>query len=224
MNISTEEEPVCVRRASTPREMPTAGAWSVPTGGEIVAFDHADAMTLLTAASGLANALVDAGDIALAIKVATAYLRMSVDLGGTPISALTHVTTPARAFAGVCLTDAIAIRVESESLSIPVRLIRSITAARKKTGWRSPATATIELVDGSIYRHVEIRNPRLSVLTLLGCQHVEVVTAGVTVCGHSVRELTELRDRLEVMLERYQQAFLTTIGASTFGSFFRRAA
>jgi len=204
--------------------MSAAGAWSVPTGSDIIGFDSADAMMLLTAASGLANALVHAGDVSLAIKVATAYLRMSVDLGGSPISALTHVTTPARAFSGVCLTDAIPICVEGESLSIPARLIRSITATRRRSGWRSPSTATIELVDASIYRHVELKTPRLSVLTVLGCQNVDMATAGVTVCGHSVREIGELRDRLEVVLERHQQAFLKTVGAATFDSFFRRAA
>jgi hypothetical protein len=62
------------------------------------------------------------------------------------------------------------------------------------------------------------------VLTLLGCQTVDVTSIGVTVCGHSVREITELRDRLEGTLERHQQAFLKTIGAASFDAFFRRAA
>jgi hypothetical protein len=225
MNIHTEESSVLARHVSTPDpESPSAGAWSISTGSDIVAFDNADAMMLLTAASGLANALVHAGDISLAIKVANAYLRMSVDLGGSPISALTHVTTPMRAFSGVCLTDAIGIRVEKQALSIAVRLIRSITASKKKSGWRSSSTATIVLIDGSTYRHAEIANARLSVLTLLGCQHVDVTRTGVTVCGHSVVEISQLRDRLEVTLERHQPAFLQTIGAATFESFFRRAA
>lgn len=199
-------------------------SWSVPTGTEVIAFNNADAMMLLTAASGLANALVDAGDISLAIDVATAYLRMSVDLGGSPISALTHVTTPVRAFSGVCLTEAIGIRVERESLDIAVRLIRSISASKRTRGWRSLSRVSIELIDGSTYRSVEITNPRLSVLTLLGVQTVDVATPGVLVCGHSVSELSELRDHLQVTLERHQQAFLKTIGAPTFERFFRRAA
>jgi hypothetical protein len=201
-----------------------AGSWVVPLGMELVAFNNADAVLLLTAASGLASALVTAGDITLAIKMANAYLRMSVDQSGSPISALTHVTTSARAFSGVCLTDALAIRVERESLSIPVRLIRSITASTRKRGWGSAGRAAVELIDGSIYKHVEIKNPRLSVLTLLGCQNVDVVNPGVAVRGHSVREILELRDRLEVTLERYQHAFLKTVGLTTFEQFFRRAA
>ena len=205
-------------------ESQPAGSWAVPLGRELVAFNNADAVMLLTAASGLAGALVHAGDITLAIKVANAYLRMSVDQGGSPISALTHVTTSARAFSGVCLTDALAIRVERESLSIPVRLIRSITASTRKRGWGSAGRAAVELIDGSIYKHVQIKNPRLSVLTLLGCQNVEVANPGVAVRGHSVREISELRDRLEVTLEGHQHAFLKTIGPATLERFFRRAA
>jgi len=205
-------------------ESQPAGLWGVPLGGELVALNNADALVLLTAASGLAGAVVQAGDITLAIKVANAYLRMSVDQGGSPISALTHVTTAARAFSGVCLTDVLAVRVERESLSIPVRLIRGITASTRKRGWGSAGRAAVELIDGSIYKHVQISNPRLSVLTLLGCQNVDVTNPGVAVRGHSVREISKLRDRLEGTLEEHQHAFLKIIGPATFERFFRRVA
>ena len=102
--------------------------------------------------------------------------------------------------------------MERESLSIPVRLIRSIAASTRKRGWGSAGRASVELIDGSIYKHVQIKNPRLSVLTLLGCQNVDVTNRGVAVRGHSVREIATLRDRLQVTLEEQQQAFLKTIG------------
>ena len=72
-------------------ESQPAGSWGVPLRGELVALNNADALVLLTAASGLAGAVVQAGDTTLAIKVANAYLRMSVDQGGSPISAQVHL-------------------------------------------------------------------------------------------------------------------------------------
>jgi hypothetical protein len=179
-----------------------AGGWGVPTTGELVAIGNADAMMLLT----------------------TAYVRMSVNEGGSSISALTHVMTSARAFSGVCLTESISITVEHEALLIPVRLIRGITGSRRKRGWRTVHTATVELIDGSCYKDVRIKNSRLSVLTMLGCQTVDVTQTGVAVRGHSVREIAELRDRLGVTLEKHQQAIVRTIGPARFERFFRRAA
>jgi hypothetical protein len=134
------------------------------------------------------------------------------------------VQTSARAFSGVCLTEGVRVRVERESLDIEMRLVRSITGSRIKKGWLSSGRSTIELIDGSSYKHVEIKNPRLSILTVLGCQNVDVAVPGVTVRGHSVRDLSPLRDRLKLTLDRHRHAFLKALDAATFERFFRRAA
>jgi hypothetical protein len=210
--------------AEEQRPAAPAGSWAVPMGNQLVPLDSADATMLLTSASGLARALVRAGEIALAIEVTNAYLRMSADHGDSPIAALTHVQTSARAFSGVCITEGVRIHVERESLDIDMRLVRSIAGSRIKKRWLSSGRSTIELIDGSSYKHVEIKNPRLSILTVLGCQNVDVAVPGVTVRGHSVRELSPLRDRLKLTLDRHRHAFLKTLDAATFERFFRRAA
>lgn len=199
--------------------------WAVPLREELVPFNAADAILLLSAASGLVGALVNARSVALAMGVAGAYLRLQSNQASMPITALTYVRCPERSFPGVCLTEALTIHIDRDELDIPMKLIRNIRGASLKVkAWGPRKGATVELIDGSSYKHVKVQNPRLEFLSLIGRQAVDVSKAGVSVQGHTVNELDALRQRLELALERHRAAVERTVGPAIFGQYFRRAA
>jgi hypothetical protein len=198
-------------------------SWAIPSGGVVVPFGSADAVLILSAASGLASALVQADGLPLAVRIAAAYLRMRPDEGVCPISALSRVHTKSRSFEGVCLTNTLRMDIEGHSLTIPVNLVRRIRIC-PRTGWLSAPAANIELVDGSVYKMAKLLDRRVDFLTLLGRQSVKMTTPNVVIRGHTVGELHELRNRLGLTLERNHQAVVGTVGRDTFERFFRPAA
>jgi hypothetical protein len=198
-------------------------SWAIPSGGVVVPFGSADAVLILSAASGLASALVQADGLPLAVRIAAAYLRMRPDEGVCPISALSRVHTKSRSFEGVCLTSSLMMDVEGHSLAIPVNLIRRIRIC-SRAGWFSAPAANIELIDGSIYKEAKLQDRRVDFLTVLGRQSVKMTTPNVIIRGHTVGELQELRNRLGLTLERNHQAVVGTVGRDTFDRFFRQVA
>src|SRR5688572_2879854 len=180
----------------------STGSWGVRSGSSIVPLETADAVLLLSASSGLAAELVHAGAEPLAMAVTAAYLRLRPDHGVCPITSLGHVETSERVFPAICLTGTLNVRAADQRLQVPVNLIQKISV-RSKTGWTGRPRATIELVDGSIYRQVIVTERRLDVLTLLGRQSVSLTTPGTKMRGHSVSQLAELRARVELTLQRH---------------------
>jgi hypothetical protein len=204
-------------------DVETVRAWSIPSGGKLVPLESADAVLLLSAASGLAGALVEANGLRLAVRIATAYLKMRPDEGICPISALSRVHTRSRSFEGVCLTSTLNIHVENHSLSVPVNLIRRVRICSRPR-WIFRPAANIELVDGSTYKLAKLHDRRIDFLTVLGRQSVKLTTPHVIIRGHTVVELDELRHRLGVALERHRQAVVETVGVEIFEQFFRQTA
>ena len=200
----------------------SAGSWGVRSGSSIVPLETADAVLLLSASSGLAAELVHAGAEALAIAVTAAYLRLRPDHGVCPITSLAQVETSERTFPAICLTQSLNVRAADQRLQIPVNLIQRISI-RSPKGWTLRPRATIELVDGSVYRQATVTEKRLDVLTLLGRQAVSLTTPGTKLRGHSVSQLAELRARVEHTLQRHRQGVLQAVGRETFERFFPAA-
>jgi hypothetical protein len=200
----------------------STGSWGVRSGASIVPLEAADAALLLSASSGLAAELVHAGAEPLAMAVTAAYLRLRPDHGVCPITSLGHVETGDRAFPAICLTDCLNVRAAGQRLKVPVNLIQKITV-RSARGWTGRSRTTIELVDGSIYRHAAVMEKRLDVLTLLGRQSVSLTSRGTKMRGHSVGQLAELRARVELALQRHRQSVVAAVGRETFERFFPAA-
>lgn len=198
-------------------------AWAVPTGSRVVPFADATGVMLLSAASGLVSALVQADSLPLAVGIAATYLKMRTDEGVCPISALSRISTRQRSFEGLCLTETLNIQIDGQAHRIPTNLIRRIRVCRRPW-WELTPTANIELVDGSEYRSTRLRDRRLEFLTLIGRQTVKLTTHDVIVRGHTVTALNELRSRLESVLERHGEAVVQTVGQETFERFFVQAA
>lgn len=204
-------------------EQQVESAWTIPSGGVLVPLDSADAVMLLSAASGLAGALVEVNGLRLAVRIAAAYLKMRPDEGVCPISALSHVDTRARSFEGICLTNSLTVEVERHTLTIPVNLIRRIRV-RSHSRWILQPAANIELIDGSSYKMARLRDRQVDFLTVLGRQSVTLATPDIVIRGHTVVELDELRVRLGVTLERNREDVVEALGLETFERFFRPAA
>ena len=200
----------------------STGSWGVRSGSSIVPLEAADAVLLLSASSGLAAELVHAGAEPLAMAVTAAYLRLRPDHGVCPITSLGQVETSERTFPAICLTSILNVRATDQRLRIPVNLVQKITV-RSKRGWTGRPGTTIELVDGSVYRQVTVTERRLDVLTLLGRQSISLTSPGTKMRGHSVRQLAELRARVEFTLERHRQGVLQAVGPETFDRFFPAA-
>jgi hypothetical protein len=197
--------------------------WTIPSGGSFVPIDSAGAVILLSAASGLAGALVEANGLRLAVRIAEAYLKMRPDEGVCPISALSRVNTPARSFEGICLADVLNVEVERHQLSIPVNMIRRLRISSQSI-WRPRPKASIELVDGSTYRQASLHDRSVDFLTVLGRQSVPLATPNVVISGHTVEEIDELRQHLGTALEWNREALLETVGLKTLERFFGPAA
>jgi hypothetical protein len=204
-------------------EEPAVRGWTIPSGGSHVPFSDANVVLLLSAASGLAGALVQADSLPLAMGIAGAYLRMRSDAGSCPISALSRVSTRPRSFEGVCLTETLQVDIDGKPHDIPTALIRRLRIC-KRMWWQRVRTANIELVDGSEYRVARLYDSQLHFLTLIGRQTVELASDDVLIRGHTVTALNELRDRLEFVLERHRHAVIQTVGRETFERYFKQAA
>jgi hypothetical protein len=199
------------------------GAWAVPAGSKVVPLADANVVMLLSAASGLVGALVQADNLPLAVGIASTYLRMRTDEGVCPISALSRISSRQRSFEGLCLTDTISIEIDKQIHNVPTNLIRRIKVCRRRW-WERAVSANVELVDGSEYRLARLHGRRLEFLTLIGRQTVKLASHDVIVRGHTVIALDELRSRLESALERHREAMVQTVGQETLERFFVQAA
>ncbi len=211
----------------------TRGRWLVTAVDKAVPIHAADNIALLSAASGVTNALYQAGRVQTALRIAQEYLRLQTSQAASPLSTLNRMESPRRSFACVCLTQSITIAVEGDSLTIPISLIRNITgptreryASRGRTfgAWRDRRSATIELLDGSRYNSVTLKNERLDVLTLLGLQRIDVTMPNVKIHGHVVEDLAALRLQLELALEGHSDEIIDAIGPMSLGRYFQLSA
>lgn len=229
----------------------------LPVYGAVTDINSADASTLISASTRLVKTVATVAAIGAGVGLGAVLLKCLLDssketvAGSPPIipdegtSLLPMAYTPLkvksgnREFWGILLDDSLKFTVGGGEMDVPFDYVQNIRSDKPRGRFEGCWDRHVELVDGSLYRNVEIKHGNLTFAAIGGNQMVDVSTVceetsiwsllgmGLTHRAYyvgfatpTVSDVEKLRARLMQILTANRRQLVEQIGADNLKAYF----